>query len=136
MQPLLPELKDQTSFPTSPLSVHLHTCFYADSHLNHIPLLTQLEVWSWHCTTDGDQHIAQVVGLRHKDIEEAPPRPGDGGVGFVQVVLPCHFGGTFLSVQAADVIRMAANQYLSQRESIKGAGKGPSSFGRCLCKCV
>lgn len=78
--------------------------------------LTELVVGSMHSSLNRDGHGAQLAALRHDDVQEAPPEARDGLGGLVQAAAVNHQGASEQLAGPGQVIGVAANLYLEQRD--------------------
>ena len=69
-----------------------------------------------HSPLNRDGHRAQLAALRHNDVQEAPPEAGDRLCGLVQAAAVNHKGASEQLAGPGQVIGVAANLYLEQRD--------------------
>lgn len=69
-----------------------------------------------HSPLNSDRHRAQFAALRHDDIEKAAPEAGNGLGGLVQAAPVNHERTSEQLAGSGQVIRVAADLYLEQRD--------------------
>ena len=120
-------LRKQTSLPSASLnlSLFLHQAAPEGLLTARSPCasgfaprrpLTELVVGSMHSSLNRDGHGAQLAALRHDDVQEAPPEARDGLGGLVQAAAVNHQGASEQLAGPGQVIGVAANLYLEQRD--------------------
>lgn len=77
-----------------------------------------------HSPLHRDGHGAQLAALRHDDVEEAAPEAGDRLRGLIQAAPVDHQGASEQLAGPGQVVSVAANLHLEQRDPPHGVTSG------------